>query len=74
MHFGSRYVAEGCQKGDKIWQLDRGALLYITTQIGEFWPRLRHTITHWNTSCICPTFLSLRLSKKGYIKQWNKHL
>jgi len=39
INFGSRYLVEGFSEGDEIWHLNRGALLYITTQIGELWPR-----------------------------------
>jgi len=39
INFGSRYLVEGFSEGDEIWPHNRGALLYITTQIGELWPR-----------------------------------
>jgi len=31
------YLVEGFSERDEIWQLDRGALLYVITQIGELW-------------------------------------
>jgi len=32
-NFGSRYLVEELSEGDEIWQLDRGALLYVTTEL-----------------------------------------
>jgi len=36
-NFGSRYLIHEFSERDEIWQLYRGGLLYITTQIGELW-------------------------------------
>ena len=30
-NIGSRYLVEELSEGDEIWQLDIGALLYVTT-------------------------------------------
>jgi len=39
LNFGSSYLVDGFSEGEEIWQLDRGGLLHITTQIGELWNR-----------------------------------
>jgi len=31
------YLVQGFSERDEIWQLGRGALLYVITQIGELW-------------------------------------
>ena len=38
-NLGSRYLVDGFSERDEIWQLDRGALLHVITQIGELWHR-----------------------------------
>ena len=38
-NFGCRYLIERFQNGTKFSSFIEGALLYITTQIGELWPR-----------------------------------
>jgi len=32
-NIGSRYLVEELSEGDEIWQLDIGALLYVTTEL-----------------------------------------
>ena len=34
---GSRYLVQEFSERDEIWQIDRGALLYVITQIGKLW-------------------------------------
>jgi len=68
INFGSRYLVEGFSEGDEIWPHNRGALLYITTQIGELWPRR----FPWGTKilkCIknCNTFLVHCLTERSEI-------
>jgi len=36
-NFGSKYLLDGFSERDDIWQLDRGGLLYVISQIGELW-------------------------------------
>jgi len=33
------YLVDGLSEPDKIWHIDRGALLYIRAKIGELWPK-----------------------------------
>jgi len=37
--FGSRYLVDRLSEGDKMWHIGSLALLYISAEIGELWPR-----------------------------------
>jgi len=56
-----------CQKGTKFGSIIEGALLYITTETGEFWPNGSPGAPKVKGVKICNSFLVHRLAERDEI-------